>query len=101
MAIYFKEEYTCNKSGPFVSVNERMVVDYSNRVGSRHFYGVRGITVRMELLRTGKSRPKKSYASDANRTTVECQKSIMQRNGVTLVNPDGVSHLASECRVLR
>ena len=101
MAIYFEEKHAHNKSGPFVSVNKRMVADYSHRVGSRHVYGVAGITVCTELLRTSKCGPKKSDVPDAGCTTIERQKLIMEREGITLVNPDGFSHLASEWRVLR
>ena len=101
MAIYFEEQYTHNKSGSFVPVDKRMIADYSHRVGSRHVYGVRSDTVCMELLRTGKSRPKKPYVPDAGCTTIECQKPIMECEGITLVNPDEFSHLASEWRVLR
>jgi hypothetical protein len=55
----------------------------------------------MELLRTGKSGPKKPYVPDAGCTTIERQKPIMERECITLVNPDGFPHLASEWRVLR
>ena len=55
----------------------------------------------MELLRTSKSGPKKPYVPDAGCTTIERQKPIMERESITLVNPDGFSHLASEWRVLR
>jgi len=101
MAIYFEEEYAHNKSGPFVPVSERMVADYSHHVGSRHVYGVGGPTVRMEFLRTSKSGLQKAYVPDAGCTTIERQKSIKEGEGITLVNPDGFSHLASEWRVLR
>jgi len=101
MAIHFEEEYAHNKSRSFVPVDKRMVADYSRHVGNRHVYGVRGITVGMELLRASKSGPKKSYVPDAGGTTIERQKPIMEREGITLVYPDGVSHLASECRALR
>ena len=78
-----------------------MVADYSHRIGSRHVYGVRSITVRMELLRTSKGGLKEPYVPDAGCTTIERQKPIMERESITLVNPDGFSHLASEWRVLR
>jgi hypothetical protein len=55
----------------------------------------------MELLRTSKSGLKKLYVPDAGCTTIERQKPIVEREGITLVNPDGFSHLASEWRVLR
>jgi hypothetical protein len=64
-------------------------------------YGVRSITVRMELLRTSKSAPKKPYVPDAGCAAIERQKPIMERESITLVNPDGFPHLASEWRVLR
>jgi hypothetical protein len=55
----------------------------------------------MELLRTSKSGLKEPYVPDARSTTIERQKPIMERESITLVNPDGFSHLASEWRVLR
>ena len=78
-----------------------MVSDYSHGIGSRHVHSVRTVTVRMELLRTGKSGPKKPYVPDAGCTTIERQKPIMERESITLANPDGFPHLASEWRVLR
>jgi hypothetical protein len=55
----------------------------------------------MELLRTSKSRLKKPKVPDASGTAIERQKPVMERKGITLVNPDGFSHLAREWRVLR
>jgi hypothetical protein len=55
----------------------------------------------MELLRTSECRLKEPYVPDAGSTTIERQKPIMERESITLVNPDGFSHLASEWRVLR
>jgi hypothetical protein len=55
----------------------------------------------MQLLKTSKSGLKKPYVPDAGSTTIERQKPIMERASITLVNPDGFSHLASEWRVLR
>jgi hypothetical protein len=78
-----------------------MVVDYSHRISGRHVYRVRSVTVRMELLRTSKSRLKEPYVPYADSTTIERQKPIMERESIALVNPDGFSHLASEWRVLR
>ena len=78
-----------------------MVADYSYGISGRHVYGVRSVTVRMELLRTSKSGLKEPYVPDADSTPVERQKPIMERESITLVNPDGFSHLASEWRVLR
>ena len=71
MAIYFEEEYAHNKSSSFVPVDKRMVADYSHHVGSRHVYGVRSVTVRMELLRTSKGGLKEPYVPDAGSTTIE------------------------------
>jgi hypothetical protein len=78
-----------------------MVADYSYRIGGRHVYAVRSVTVCMELLRTSECRLKEPYVPDAGSTTIERQKPIMERESITLVNPDGFSHLASEWRVLR
>jgi hypothetical protein len=78
-----------------------MVADYSNRVGGRHVYDVRSVTVRVELLRTSKSGLKEPYVPDPGSTPIERQKPIMERESITLVNPDRFSHLASEWRVLR
>jgi len=78
-----------------------MVADYSHRIGGRHFYSVRSVTVRMELLRTSKSGLKETHVPDAGSAPIESQKPIMERETITLVNPDGFSHLASEWRVLR
>jgi hypothetical protein len=55
----------------------------------------------MELLRTSKSRLQEPYVPDADSTTIERQKSIMERESIALFNPDEYSHLASEWRVLR
>ena len=101
MAIYFEEEYAHHKSGSFVPVDKRMVADYSHRVGSGHVYGVRSVAVRMELLRTSKRGPEKPYVPDTGCTTIERQKPVMERESITLVNPGGFLHLASEWRVLR
>ena len=101
MAIYFEEEYAHNKSGSFVSIHKRMIADNSHRVGSRHIHSVRSVTVHIDLLRASKGGPKKPHVPDAGSTTIERQKPIMERESITLVNPDGFSHLASECRVLR
>jgi hypothetical protein len=78
-----------------------MVADYSHRISGRHVYGVRSVTVRVELLRTSKSGLKEPYVPDAGSTTIERQKPIMERESITLVNPDGFFHLAREWRVLR
>jgi hypothetical protein len=78
-----------------------MVADYSYRISGRHVYGVSSVTVRPELLRTSKSGLKEPYVPDAGSTTVERQKTIMERESITLLNPEGSSHLASEWRVLR
>jgi hypothetical protein len=78
-----------------------MVADYSHRISGRYLYGVRSVAVRMELLRTSKSGLKEPNIPDADSTTIERQKPIMERESITLVNPDGSSHLASEWRVLR
>jgi hypothetical protein len=78
-----------------------MVADYSYSIGGRHIYDVRSVTVRMKLLRTSKSGLKEPYVPDAGSTTIERQKPIMERESITLVNPDGFSHLAREWRVLR
>jgi hypothetical protein len=101
MAIQFEEEYAHNKSSSLVPVDKRMVADYSHCISGRHVYGVRGVTVRIELLRTSKSGLKEPYVPDSGCTTIERQKPIMERESITLVNPDGFSHLASEWRVLR
>jgi len=55
----------------------------------------------MELLRTSKSGLKEPYVPDTGSATIERQKPIMERESITLVNPDGFFHLASEWRVLR
>jgi hypothetical protein len=78
-----------------------MVSDYSRGISGRHIYGVRSVAVRIKLLRTSKSGLKEPNVPDARSTTVERQKPIMERASITLVNPDGFSHLASEWRVLR
>jgi hypothetical protein len=57
--------------------------------------------VRMELLRTSKGGLKEPNVPDAGSTTIEGQKPIMERESITLVNPNRFSHLASEWRVLR
>lgn len=101
MAIYFKEEYAHHKGSSFVPVDKRMVADYSHCISGRHVYGVRSVTVRMELLRASKSGLKEPYVPDSGSTTIERQKPIMERESIALVNPDGFSHLASEWRVLR
>ena len=101
MAIDFEEKYAYNKSGSFVPIDERMVAHDCHRVGGGHLYGVGIVAVRMELLRSSKSRLKRPNVSNAGCTTIESQKPIMRRKGITLVNPDGSSHLASEWRVLR
>jgi hypothetical protein len=38
-----------------------MVADYSYRISGRHVYGVRSVTVRVQLLRTSKSGLKEPY----------------------------------------
>ena len=101
MAIYFEEEYAHNKSSSFVPVDKRMVADYSHHVGTRHVYGVRSVTVRMESLRTSKSGQKKARVPNVGYTAIERQKAIVEREGITFINPDELSHLASEWRVLR
>ena len=78
-----------------------MVADYSHRISGRHVYGVRSVTVRVELLRTSKSGLKEPNVPDAGSTTIERQKPIMERESIAVVNPDGCSHLANEWRVLR
>lgn len=78
-----------------------MVADYSHRISGRHVYGVWSVTVRMKLLRTSKSGLKEPYVLDTGSTTIERQKPVMERESITLVNPDEFSHLASEWRVLR
>ncbi len=55
----------------------------------------------MQLLRMSKSGLKEPNAANAGSTTIERQKPTMERESVTLVNPDGFFHLASEWRVLR
>ena len=101
IAIQFEEEYAHNKSSSLVAVDKGMVADYSHRISGREVYDVRSVTVRMELLRTSQSGLKEPYTPDADSATIERQKPIMERESVTLVNPDGFSHLASEWRVLR
>lgn len=101
MAIYFEEEYANNKSGSFVPIDERIVAHYFHHVCSGHVYGVRIVAVRMELLRSSKSCLKMPDVPGACCATIERQKPIMERTGITLVNPDGFFHLASEWRVLR
>ena len=101
VAIYFEEEYAHNKSRSFVPIDERMVAHYSNHVGSGHVYDVWTVAVRIELLRSSKSRLKKPKVPYAGCTTIERQKPVMECEGITLVNPDRFSHLASEWRVLR
>ena len=101
MAIQFEEEYTHNKTSSFVPVDKRMVADYSHRISGRHIYAVRSVAVRMKLLRTSKSGLKEPSVPNPGSTSVERQKSIMERESITLVKPDGFSHLASEWRVLR
>ena len=101
IAIYFEEKYAHNKSGSFVPIDERIVARYSSHVGSGHVYSVWIVAIRMELLRTSKSRLKKPKVPDASGTAIERQKPVMERKGITLVNPDGFSHLAREWRVLR
>ena len=101
IAIYFEEEHAHNKSGSFVPIDERMVARYSHHVGGGHVYGVWIVAIRMELLRTSESRRKKPKVPDARGSAIERQKAIMERKRITLVNPDGFSHLAREWRVLR
>ena len=78
-----------------------MFADYSHRISDRHVYGVRSVTVRMTLLRTSKSGVKEPYVPDTGSTTIERQEPVMERESITLVNPDESPHLASEWRVLR
>ena len=78
-----------------------MIADYSHRICGSHVYGIGSVTICMELPRSSKSGLKKPYVSNSGSTTIERQKPIVEREGITLVNPDGVSHLASEWRVLR
>jgi hypothetical protein len=101
MAIYFEEENAHNKTRSFVPIDKWVVPDYSHRVGSRHVYYVGSIPVGMELSRASKSRPKKSDVPNASGTTIERQKSIMERERIPFVNPDRFSHLEREWRVLR
>ena len=70
-------------------------------ISGRHVYCVRSVTVRVELVRTSKSGLRQPYVPDASSTTVERQKTTMQCENITLLNPDGFSQLASEWRVLR
>ena len=78
-----------------------MVADYSHRVGGRHVHGIGSVSVRIKLPRTSQSGLQKPYISDARCTTIQREKAIVQREGITLVNPDWFFHFARECRVLR
>ena len=99
--INFEEEYTHNKSGSFVPIDEGMVPYYPHDVGRSHVYCVWIIAISIELLRPSQSRLKKAKVPDESGTAIERQKSIVERKGITLVNPDRFSHLAREWRVLR
>jgi hypothetical protein len=55
----------------------------------------------MELLRTSKSGRKKPCVPNAGSTAIERQKAIVEHEGITFINPDELSHLASEWRALR
>src|SRR5260370_8037401 len=78
-----------------------MVADDASDVGGSHVYNVRVIAIGTELLRTGKCGLEESHIADTRSTSVEGEKTVVEREGITRVDPERFTHLARPFRLLR
>jgi hypothetical protein len=90
-AVHFEEEDTEEEAGPFVAIEEGVVADNTDSVGRSQVYDVRFVAISMELPRSGKSGLKQTDMAHAGRTTVEGEKAVMEREGIALVDPNGLT----------
>ena len=103
IAVHFEQQDTDDKARALVPIDERMVTDNAGRVSSSEgdHVGIVAIGVKLLWLWSGKGGFKKSLVAYALGATVEGEKAVMKRAGVSLVYPDRLPHLASACRVFR
>jgi len=101
MAVQFKEKGAYEEAGALVAVNERVVADDTRDVGGSHFYDVRVVAISMQLLRSCESGLKQTCVTQASSAAVQREKAVMEREGVTLIDPGRLTHLAKPFRLLR
>ena len=101
ISIQFEKQHAHHKTGPFISINKRMIPDNPSRISSRHLNHVRPSLIRAELLRPGQRGLQQALIAQTRRPAFERKQAIVQRHCITLVDPDRLFHLASTCRVLR
>jgi hypothetical protein len=70
-------------------------------VGGGNVDGVRVVAIGVELLRPGESGFQEISIPDACGPAMEGEETVVESEGVALVNPEGLRHRASACNVLR
>jgi hypothetical protein len=100
-AIHFEEQDTDDKARAFIPIDKGVVADNAASVSSSQVYEVRVVPVGMELLRPSEGGFEQSFIAHARRAAFEGQKAIVKGEGVPLVYPDRLPHLASAWSVLR
>ncbi len=78
-----------------------MIPNDARHVGGRHIDDIRGFTIREELARSRECGLQEPGIVNACRSALQREETIMKRQDVSFVDPDGFVHLASTCNVLR
>lgn len=101
VAVQFEEEDADNEAGAFVSVDEWVVEDDPGSVSGSQGDDVGIFAVGEELPGASERGGEQAGIAQAGSAALESQKTIVEHDGVALVNPDNLLHLASTCSVLR
>ncbi len=78
-----------------------MIPNDTRHVCGCHVNDVRGIPIREELAWSCLYRLQESGVVNARGSALQREETIMNRQDVAFVYPDGFIHLASTCKVLR
>jgi len=99
--IHLKKEHAYDETRPLVSVHKTMISHDARHTGSCHIDDVRGFTIREELAGPRQCGLQESGIVNASRSALQGEETIMNRQDVAFVYPDGFIQLASTCKVLR
>ena len=101
ISVNFKEEHANDESRAFVAIEKWMVTHNSDGVRGGHGYDVDLLAVGVKLTRSGQSGFEQALIADSRWTSIESEKTRMEREGVALIHPQRLAHLESAWSVLR
>src|SRR5712691_2605849 len=99
--VQLEEKDADEEAGAFIAIDEGVGADDAGDVGSSLVYNVRVAAVGMQLSGPGESRVQQAGIAKARSTPVQGEEAVVEGQGIALVDPDRVTHLARPFRLLR